>query len=269
MQLSPQPTPTGSASSPVWSANAFRGMRLLVCGGCGGIGRTLAGQALALGMDVVVMDLQASILRHRQEDLQYVPVDATDPASVEQAVGTSVGLLGGLDACVNLVGYMSAPLPLAQTDTAVWQDVMRGNLDAAFFLSRAAIPHLRGSSRASLVHVASGLGAWARPLYGAYGPAKAGLLLLTRELALENAPGIRINAVAPGAVDTAFLRGGTGRSDEAAPSRVDPQSYGQVVPLGRIAQPQDVVDPILFLLSPAAAYMTGQTLHINGGTYMP
>lgn len=256
-------------ANPVWSPDAFRGMRLLVCGGCGGIGRALAAQALALGMDVVVMDLPASITRHRQPGLRYVPVDATDADSVAQAVDAAVALLGGLDACVNLVGYMSDPQPLAQTDTAVWQDVMRGNLDAAFYLSRAVIPHLHRSPRASLVHVASGLGAWARPLYGAYGPAKAGLLLLTRELALENAPGIRINAVAPGAVDTAFLRGGTGRSDESAPARVNPQSYGQVVPLGRIAQPQDVVDPILFLLSPASAYMTGQTLHINGGTYMP
>ena len=73
---------------------------------------------------------------------------------------------------------------------------------------------------------------------------------------------------APGAVDTAFLRGGTGRSHEDAPARLNPQSYGQFVPLGRIAQPQDVVGPILFLLSPAAAYMTGQTLYVNGGTFM-
>ena len=73
---------------------------------------------------------------------------------------------------------------------------------------------------------------------------------------------------APGAVDTAFLRGGTGRSHEDAPARFNPQSYGQFVPLGRIAQPQDVVGPILFLLNPAAAYMTGQTLYVNGGTFM-
>ena len=69
-------------------------------------------------------------------------------------------------------------------------------------------------------------------------------------------------------VDTAFLRGGTGRSDEAAAPRVDPQSYGSVVPLGRIASAADVVGPVLFLLSDASAYMTGQTLHVNGGTYM-
>ena len=93
--------------------------------------------------------------------------------------------------------------------------------------------------------------------------------MLVRELALENAPKVRVNAVAPGAVDTAFLRGGTGRSDESGTPNVNPATYGQVVPLGRIAVPQDVTDPILFMLSPAAGYITGQTLQINGGTYMP
>ncbi len=253
----------------LWAEGVFEGLRLLVAGGMGGIGRALVAQCQALGMRVVVVDLPSSIERHGRSSLSSLPFDAKDPASVQQAVDQAAAELGGLDACVNLVGYMSAAQPLAQTEVPVWDDVLRGNLDSAFYLSRAVLPHLHRSDRASLVHVASGLGAWARPLYGAYGPAKAGLLLMMRELALENAPRVRINAVAPGAVDTAFLRGGTGRSDETGAARVDPSSYGQVVPLGRIAQPMDVVQPIVFLLSPASAYMTGQTLHINGGTFMP
>jgi 3-oxoacyl-[acyl-carrier protein] reductase len=253
----------------LWAEGVFTGLRVLVAGGMGGIGRELVGQCQALGMQVVVADLAASIARHGRAGLPSVAMDAKDAASVQQAVDQAAHALGGLDACVNLVGYMSAAQPLAQTEVSVWDDVLRGNLDSAFYLSRAVLPHLHRSEQASLVHVSSGLGAWARPGYGAYGPAKAGLLLMMRELALENAPKVRINAVAPGAVDTAFLRGGTGRSDEAGQARVDPASYGQVVPLGRIAQPMDVVQPILFLLSPGASYMTGQTLHINGGTYMP
>lgn len=253
----------------LWAEGIFDGMRLLVTGGLGGIGRALVAQCQSLGMQVAVADLPASIARHGRSSLHCLPMDAKDPASVQQAADQAVRDLGGLDACVNLVGYMSAAQPLVQTDLAVWNDVLRGNLDSAFFISRAVLPHLQQSPRASLVHVSSGLGAWARPLYGAYGPAKAGLLLMVKELALENAPKVRINAVAPGAVDTAFLRGGTGRSDESGTARVDPASYGQVVPLGRIAEPLDVVHPIVFLLSPAASYMTGQTLHINGGTYMP
>lgn len=252
----------------VWNPQAFAGLRLVLAGGCGGIGRHLAGQAAALGAQIRVLDLSASIERHGT-GLPCIPMDAKDPASVDAAMAQAASELGGIDACVNLVGYMSEPKALQQTATEVWQDVMRGNLDAAFYISRAALPHLHRSERGSLLHVASGLGAWARPMFGAYGPAKAGMILMVRELALENAPKVRVNAVAPGAVDTAFLRGGTGRSDESAPPSLDPNAYGKVVPLGRMAVPQDVSDPILFLISPAAAYITGQTLQINGGTYMP
>ncbi len=255
--------------TPLWADGVFDGLRVLVTGGMGGIGRALVSQCESLGMRVVVADLPDSIERHGRSGLRSIPMNAKDAVSVQAAVDHAVRELGGLDACVNLVGYMSPAQPLAQTSLDTWDDVIRGNLDSAFYISRAVLPQLQASARASLVHVASGLGAWARPLYGAYGPAKAGLILMMRELALENAPRVRINAVAPGAVDTAFLRGGTGRSDESAAPRVDPQSYGQVVPLGRIAEPMDVVQPIVFLLSPGAAYMTGQTLHINGGTYMP
>ncbi len=259
--------------SKVWNRQAFEGLRLVIAGGCGGIGRHLVRQAVDLGAQVCVLDLPESIARHGQAlgpgPTAFMPMNGQDPGSVQVALDQAAAQLGGLDACVNLVGYMSPTRALADTPTEVWQDVMRGNLDAAFFISRAALPHLHKSERGSLLHVASGLGSWARPMFGAYGPAKAGMILMVRELALENAPRVRVNAVAPGAVDTAFLRGGTGRSDESAAPTLDPQAYGKVVPLGRMAMPQDVTDPILFLISPAASYITGQTLQINGGTFMP
>ncbi len=244
-------------------------LKLVLAGGCGGIGRAVALEAKRLGMDVAILDLPASIERHHVEGLSHFALDAKAPDSVERAMTEAAKQLGGIDACVNLIGFMTAPQSLASMSIETWQDVIHGNLDAAFYLSRSALPYLHQSGRASLVHIASGLGAWARPNFGAYGPAKAGIILLTRQLALENAPTVRVNAVAPGAVDTAFLRGGTGRSDEQAASSLDPSSYGQVVPLGRIAEPKDIVGPVMFLLSEAAAYMTGQTLHVNGGTYMP
>lgn len=257
------------SSISVWNAQAFEGLRLVLAGGCGGIGRHLAQQARDLGARVCVLDLPESIERHGRGLATCFPMDGKSAESVQQAMDQAALELGGIDACVNLVGYMSEARALVDTPTEVWQDVMRGNLDAAFFISRAALPHLHRSQKGSLLHVASGLGAWARPMFGAYGPAKAGMILMVRELALENAPRVRVNAVAPGAVDTAFLRGGTGRSDESATPTLDPTAYGKVVPLGRMAVPQDVTDPILFLISPAASYVTGQTLQINGGTYMP
>ena len=120
-----------------------------------------------------------------------------------------------------------------------------------------------------MVNAASGLAQYIRPGFGAYSAAKAGVISLTKTLALENAPAVRVNAVAPSAVDTAFLRGGTGRSDENQATHVDLDTYTKAIPLQRIAVPQDVAGPIMFLLSDAAAYMTGQVLWINGGSYMP
>ena len=257
--------------SPLHHGDSSRSspLKLVLAGGCGGIGRAVALEAQRQGMDVAILDLPASIERHQVEGLPHFALDAKDPDSVERAMAEAAKQLGGIDACVNLIGFMVAPQSLASTSIGAWQDVIHGNLDAAFYISRSALPYLHQSGRACLVHIASGLGAWARPNFGAYGPAKAGIILLTRQLALENAPAVRVNAVAPGAVDTAFLRGGTGRSDEQTPSSLDPSSYGQVVPLGRIAEAKDIVGPVMFLLSEAAAYMTGQTLHVNGGTYMP
>jgi 3-oxoacyl-[acyl-carrier protein] reductase len=257
------------ATASCWAPDALAGVRLLVAGGCGGIGRELVAQATALGARVGVIDLPASIAAH-PPSVPHWGCDARDAASIASAVDEAAQSLGGMDACVNLIGFMTPPCPLARTPVQTWDEVIRGNLDSAFYLSRAVLPHLHASPRGGhLVHTASGLGAWARPNYGGYGPAKAGLILLTRELALENAPRVRVNAVAPGAVDTAFLRGGTGRSDESAAPSVDPQAFGQLVPLGRIAVPADVVGPTIFLLTPASSYLTGQTIYINGGTYMP
>ena len=113
--------------------------------------------------------------------------------------------------------------------------------------------------------MSSSLGLRAAEGYGPYATAKAGMLGLVRMLARENAPWLRVNAVAPSAVDTEFLTGGTGRPQRAA--HLDVDEYARHVPLGRIARPADVMGPILFLLSPAAGCITGQTLIVNGGLF--
>jgi NAD(P)-dependent dehydrogenase (short-subunit alcohol dehydrogenase family) len=92
---------------------------------------------------------------------------------------------------------------------------------------------------------------------------------MTKTLAIENAPVVRANAVAPGAVDTAFLRGGTGRSDETGAVSLNIEAYAATIPLQRIAAVEDIVGPILFLLGSGSRYMTGQVLWVNGGAYMP
>jgi 3-oxoacyl-[acyl-carrier protein] reductase len=259
---------SGSASAET-AHGANSGARLLVAGGCGGIGRALVQAACAQGVRVAVLDLPASVERHPPpEGVLTLTADAADRRSVAQACDRLGESWGGVDGAVNLIGFMAAARPLAQTPTEIWDEVMRGNLDAAHALSSSLQGLLARGTGASLVHVASGLGIVARPNYGPYSIAKAGLIMMTRQLALEWAPAIRVNAVAPSAVDTAFLRGGTGRSDESQPTRFDTAAYGRSIPLGRIAEADDVVGPVLFFLSDAARYVTGQTLQVNGGAFM-
>ena len=242
---------------------------LALVGGCGGIGRVLAARARGGGWRVTVLDLPASIARHPPEGASRA-VDVTDAGSVAAAFDG----LGPLAGCVNLAGFAPPGAALEDTPDAVFDETIAANLRGAQLCARAALPLLRAGAGAGeappcLVHVASGLAANVRPGYGAYAAAKAGLIALTKTIALEAAPRVRCNAVAPGAVDTAFLRGGTGRSDEAAPARLDVEAYTRATPLGRLAVPDDVVGPILFVLGAEAGFMTGQVLWVNGGGYMP
>jgi 3-oxoacyl-[acyl-carrier protein] reductase len=201
------------------------GTRIAVVGGCGGIGRAVVRAALDCGLRVTVLDLPASLRQAPPpEAARAIPIDVTDPASVAAAFAG----LDGLDALVNLAGFTAAKAPVETMDQARWDGVLGANLTGAFLVARAALPLLReaGSEGApgSLVHVSSGLAARLMPGYGPYGASKAGLIALTKSIAVENAPLVRANAVAPGAVDTEFLRGGTGRSATRAPAgRVRPR----------------------------------------------
>lgn len=238
--------------------------KLAILGGAGGIGRVLTLRATTEDWDVSVLDLPASLAAHPVPDgVLAIPTDISDPASVKAGFDG----LGPLDGFVNLAGFMSPHQALADTPLDAFDEVMIGNLRGAFLAAQAALPLLSQASGA-MVNVASGLGAHARPGFGPYAAAKAGMISLTKTMALEAAPHVRVNAVGPSAVDTAFLRGGEGRARND-PAPVDLNAMAAATPLGRIATPDDVVGPILFLLGADSAFMTGQVLWINGGGYMP
>lgn len=240
---------------------------LAVLGGAGGIGRALVARALAEGWRVSVLDLPASLARHPvPAGVRAIEVDG----SSEESVALAFGALGdSLDGFVNLAGFVNRLAPIAETGAGEWDETLAGNLRTAFLTARAALPLLMKGERAAMVQIVSGLAAFTRPGYAPYAASKAAMISLTKTLALEAAPAVRVNAVGPAAVDTAFLRGGTGRSNEDRTPHVNMEAYTAMIPLKRFAQPGDVVGPVMFLLGPDAGYMTGQVLWVNGGQFMP
>jgi len=248
----------------------MQGRAIAVVGGAGGIGRALVARLLREGARVAVIDLPASLERHPPpSETIAIPVDLTQPDTITTAAASLAKSFDTLHGCVNLAGFHLGLRKLLDTSDEAFIETINGNLTGALRWARVVMPLLQASGQGSLVHVASGLAANIRPGYGAYSAAKAGLLALTKTLALECAPTVRVNAVAPGAIETAFLQGGTGRSAEQGEGHIDRSAYTNMLPLKRFGEPQDVVGPIMFLLGPDSAYMTGQTLWINAGGYMP
>jgi len=196
-----------------------------------------------------------------------IPVDATDEEAVAAAFAELQRSWPGLGSLVNLAGFTNDQIPVEQVGGDEFDAIVAGSLRSTYLVVRQALPMLRANGGGTIVHTASGLANNVRPGFGAYGAAKAGVIALTKALARENGPTIRANCVAPGAVDTEFLKGGTGRPQHE--HRMDWATYVKQIPLARLAEPLDVVGPILFLAGPASRYMTGQTLWINGGALTP
>jgi 3-oxoacyl-[acyl-carrier protein] reductase len=236
---------------------------MVIVGGCGGIGRAVVSAAVAAGLTVAVLDLAASIQKHHvPEGVQALALDA----SSEESVATAFKKVSGIDCMINLCGFKVEQKRVGELDTLQWDDGIAGNLRSAFLVSQYA---LKTMTDGTIVHVSSGLGVYGGATYGPYAAAKGGINALTKTIAREYAPRIRANAVAPSYVDTAFGKGGTGRSNENDAETLNRDSYIRAIPMGRIATPEDLVGPILFLAGPASGYMTGQVLHVNGGSFMP
>jgi len=242
---------------------------VLVIGGCGGIGHALAGELARQDCTVIIMDLPEAIARREPAgEIRTVPVDLRNEVSIESAFRTLAQSDVRLNSVAVCSGYTKGHDRIDALDTSRFDDVISGNLRGPALAMREAKQLL--AQDAAIVLLTTAIGQIGAPGYAGYGAAKAGLNALVRILAAELAPEIRVNGVAPGAVDTAFIRGGFGEgADESgAPARFDAEAYDAKVPMGRMAASEDVVGPLMFLLSDAARYITGQVLHVNGGAFM-
>lgn len=256
-----------SRSFPALQMTPAAGETLVVAGGCGGIGRSLVEAAIEVGLNVVVLDLQRSIDAFPvPSGVMAIACDATKPTDVAAAFEKITNEVAVIDHLVNLVGFTKEQINIGNMDEKEWDEIVNGSLKSAFLIVRKALPLLRKSANPSILNTASTFGVNVPVAgYGPYAVSKAGIINLTRVLAVEEGPQIRVNALAPGLCDTQFLKGGTGREEKA--SRLNKDQVLAGIPLKRIGTPEDMVGMILFLASPAASYVTSQTIHVNGGMW--
>ena len=199
-------------------------------------------------------------LGRRATAVQGNLVRRADALAVVEAARTR---LGGLDLLVNNAGDLIRRQGLGEMSEELWREVIDLNLSSVFFVTQAAAPGIVERGRGAIVNVSS-ISAWngGGPGALAYAAAKGGLVTLTKALAKELAPkGVRVNAVAPG------LIGETGFHDRLTPPAVF-ESVAKTIPLGRAGTPAEVGEVIAFLCGPESAYLTGETIEVNGGMLM-
>ena len=245
----------------------FSGKVALVTGAGRGLGFAIARALHAAGAIVAVNDrtreaVEGAIARLGGGDrLIPAPADLVDAAGARRAVGAAA-IAGRLDILVNNAA-VNIEKPIEETDDEHWDRHLAIVLKASFFTVQAALPLLRGS-RGAVVNIASELGLQAIANNVAYVAAKHGVVALTRALAIELAgTGVRVNALCPGTMDTELMRDCAAASGDAAAYY---RAFAAYHPLGRLASPEEVADFVLCLASPAAAFMTGAAVALDGGS---
>lgn len=237
----------------------LKGKAALVTGAAGGIGAAVVRALRQQGVRVAVADRDtAGITAEAHLDGNLLEASYADglPAAASAA-------LGGLDIIVNNAGVITRGCVTETTD-ADWDLSVGVNVQAPFRICRAAIPLLAAQGGGAIVNVASCWGLRPGPQHAVYCMTKAAIASLSQCMGMDHAPqGIRINAVAPNEVNTPMLRTGFAKRG-FDPDRAVAE-LGQTVPLGRIAEPEDIADVILFLASDSARYMCGAVVEVNGG----
>jgi len=237
----------------------FNGKTALVTGAAGGIGLAVVRMLREGGARVAAADRDVSGV----EADAHLPGDLRDPAYADGLPAAALKALGRLDIVVNNAGVITRG-PVTETSDADWALNVGVNIEAPFRISRAAIPLLAAQGGGAIVNTASCWGLRPGPNHAVYCMTKAALASLTQCMGMDHAhQGVRINAVCPNEVNTPMLRTGFVRRGFDPDTAV--AELGRTVPLGRIAEPEDIADVILFLASDAARYMVGALVEVNGG----
>lgn len=239
------------------------GRNALVTGASGGIGGSIAEALHAAGATVALSGTREAPLRELAEKLgsraHVVVANLSDPASVVELPKTAAAAMGGVDILVNNAGITRDNLFMRMSDDE-WDQVLQVNLSSVFRLSRAVLRGMMKARWGRIVSITSVVGATGNPGQGNYAAAKAGIVGMSKSLAYEVASrGITVNCVAPGFIATAM----TDKLTDEQKAKLVTQ-----IPAGRMGTPDDVAAAVLYLSSNESGFVTGTTLHVNGGMAM-
>ena len=244
----------------------LEGKKAVVTGAGRGIGRSIALALARNGADVAVLDMDeagagetAGIIEQTGRKSLALAVDVSRLSEVEEAINKILDLLGSIDIVVNNAGITRDNL-LVRMKEDEWDSVIAVNLKGSFNLSKAVARSMMKQRSGCIVNIASIIGMMGNAGQANYAASKGGLIALTKSLAKEMAPrGIRVNAVAPGFIATEMT--------DKIPEKLREEMV-RSIPLGRMGEPDDVAAVVSFLTSPAAGYITGQVIVVDGGMYI-
>jgi len=238
----------------------------LVTGAAQGIGKAVALLLAQNGADIAVSDVNFEKAEETAKEIQAlgrramaIKVDVAKLDDVEKMVEATLSQFGQINILINNAGIARDKLILRMTEED-WDAVLNINLKGTFNCTKAVVRHMSKQKSGKIVNIASVVGEMGNPGQGNYAASKAGVIGFTKTIAREFAQrGINVNAIAPGYIETPMT--------DALPEKAK-EELKRLIPMDRLGKPEDVAEAVLFLVSEASSYITGQVLNVNGGIYM-